>query len=66
MTALSASVISVTTDVLGPTFVTLPTRPLPSTTGVFTRMPECEPAAIAICCVNGPAGNEITLAVTGR
>ncbi len=66
MTALSASVISVTTEVLGPTFVTLPTSPSPSTTGVPYRMPECDPAAIAICSVKGPAGNEITLAVTGR
>ena len=36
------------------------------TTGVFSRMPECDPAAMVICCVNGPAGNEITLALTGR
>ena len=36
------------------------------TTGVFSRMPECDPAAMVICCVKGPAGNEITLALTGR
>jgi hypothetical protein len=65
-TWLSGSVISVTTAVDGLTFVTRPTRPSALTTGVFSRIPELEPAAIAICSANGPLGNEITVVFTAR
>ena len=65
-TALSGSVSRVTTDVLGPSCVTLPTRPSALTTGVFKLTPESSPASITICCENGPDGNEMTAAFTAR
>ena len=45
-TLLSGSVRSVTLAVDGPTFATRPISPSAVTTGVLTRMPVCEPAAI--------------------
>ena len=65
-TALSGSVSSVTTDVLGPASVTWPTSPSALTTGVFRWMPWFVPASMTSCCANGPDGNETTAAFTAR
>ena len=62
----SGSVSSVTFAECEKTFVTIPTSPLPLTTGAFIRTPSAEPDAITSEWANAPAGGEITAELTVR
>jgi hypothetical protein len=65
-TLLSGSVRSVTSAVCGLTFVTRPISPSPVTTGVLTRMPAVDPAAIVTSCANALVGYAMTVVFTER